>query len=126
MNVSSRELTGLSFEARSKACGVTTRPASIEALAPGQRTTFVLTLARSEGVNQGEYPLLVTASAAGARLGEFEFLTIDNSRGSTPEDRGMVRLGKVSLKPPASRAWYLLYGLVPLLVVAGWLWRKRR
>lgn len=125
LNVSPRPVAQLSFQAQSKACAAQVSPESMDSLAPGQWATYRFTLDRAPGP-EGEYPLDVAAAAAGVRLGQFEFLSIDTRREETPEDRGMVRLGTVNLTPKASNAYYLLFAVVPLLVVLGWLWRKRR
>ena len=126
LNVSARDVGGLSFRAESRACAARVSPETIAALAPGQMSTFAVALERTAGVDEGEYPLTLAATAGDARLGTFELLSVDTSRGTTPEDRGMIRLGKVSLTPQPSRAYYLVFAAVPLLAVLGWLWRRKR
>ncbi len=126
LNVSPHDLEQLELTAESAACRTTLSPATLPRLAPGQRTTVQLALERKPGVDEGEYPLRVGAAAQGAPLGQFELLSVDTTRVATPEDQGMVRLGKVSLKPEVPKVFYLLFAAVPVLAALGWLLRKRR
>ncbi|HEY3355396.1 MAG TPA: ankyrin repeat domain-containing protein [Polyangia bacterium] len=124
-NVSARPIQALALAADSPACAVTVRPAGVAALAPAQRATFALDLARRGGLPGGEHPLGVAVSAGGRALGTLA-LIVDTRAEETPEDRGMIRLGRGRLRPPPSWAQYVAYALVPLLLVGAWLWLRRR
>lgn len=115
-------ITQVSMRAQSDAA-TASEPPVLEALAPGQFATTTFTLQRSNAA-EGNWPLLVTVSVKGAKVGTFE-LELDNSRSETPADRGMVRLGQARLKNTASNWYYVAFLAVPLLIVAGW-WLTRR
>jgi hypothetical protein len=53
-------------------------------------------------------------------------LRINTERREIPEDSGMIRLAKGSLRPAPSRLHYLAYVAVPLLVFGAWLLVRRR
>jgi hypothetical protein len=125
-NVSERPLAGVALRATSRACTVTTAPARVPTLQPGQMVAVALRLVRRPAVGDGDHPLELTVTAGGAPLGTVG-LRVDANRQETPEDRGAIRLGRGALQPKASRWQYVIYAAVPLLVVVAWLvWRRRR
>ena len=124
-NVSSEPKRDLAVEARSPACAIDVTPPSVPRLLPGQNADFVLTFTRRPTVPEGEYPIYVSIQGDGRRLGDTD-LKVDTSMRVTPEDRGMIRLAKGQIRPASSRWFYLVYGSVPLLVVAAWLFFRRR
>ena len=62
---------------------------------------------------------------AGKPLVDFD-LRINTEMREIPEDSGMIRLAKGSLRPAPSRLHYLAYLVVPLLVFVAWLLVRRR
>jgi hypothetical protein len=103
----------------SQACSVDVTPAQLPSLQPGQLADFTLTFVRSPDVREGEHPLFFSTSVAGAHLVDFD-LRINTELREIPEDTGMIRLAKGTLRPAPSRLHYLAYVVVPLLVVAAW------
>lgn len=99
-------------------------PAEVARLNPGQRATFTFVLHRKGEVPEGLWPVAARVLLGGKEVGVFE-LESDNHRGETPQDRGMVRLNQVTLKPGASRWFSLAFLVVPLVVLAAW-WALRR
>jgi hypothetical protein len=124
-NVSSHALHDLSVAGRSPGCSVDVSPPAVAVLLPGQNADYVLTLIRNPDVAPAEYPIYLTLSAGGARLGETD-LKVDTRTIVTPEDEGMIRLGKAQVRPATSRWFYLVYAAVPLLVLGAWLFFRRR
>jgi hypothetical protein len=124
-NVSAEPMRDLAVDARSSACGIDVTPPSVPRLLPGQNADFVLTFTRRPTVPEGEYPIYLSIQGDGRRLGDTD-LKVDTSMRVTPEDRGMIRLAKGQIRPASSRWFYLVYGSVPLLVVAAWLFFRRR
>jgi hypothetical protein len=123
--VSSQPIHGLSVTARSEACGIEATPASVDVLLPGQNADLILTLIRDPAVAEGEHPLYLTIHGDGRQLGQTD-LKVDTSSSVTLEDQGMIRLGKGKVRPASSRWYYLAYAAAPLLVVAAWLFFRRR
>ena len=124
-NISAQPIQDIELAGRSPACEVEAEPAKIDRLVPGQAVDLRLSYVRSPVVPEGEYPLYVSVSAAGRRVGEID-LRVDTRMSETPADRGMIRLAKGRLRPGSSRWYYLVYASVPLLVVgAWWLFRRR-
>jgi hypothetical protein len=123
-NARPEQMDGVSLAVESPACDATAEPARIDTLYPAQWTTVRFKLARRAGLADGEHPFVLIA-----RVGERELarvpLTVDTNRGETPEDRGMIRIGKGRLRPEPSRLQYLAYAAVPLLVVGGWILFRR-
>ncbi len=124
-NVSSHPISNLKLTARSPACDIDVTPVSVSRLLSGQNADLVLTLIRNPTVREGEYPVYLAISAGGESLGNTD-LKVDTRRTVTPEDRGMIRLAKGQIRPATSRWFYLVYASVPLLVVAAWLFFRRR
>jgi hypothetical protein len=124
-NVSGQPIHNLSLTARSPACDIDVTPVSVPELLPGQNADMVLTLTRNLTVPEGEHPVFLSISGDGKHLGDTD-LKVDTSTSMTPEDRGMIRLAKGKVRPHSSRWFYLVYGTVPLLVVAGWLFFRKR
>ncbi len=124
-NVSSQPIHDLVLTARSPACGIDVTPVAVPKLLSGQNANLVLTLTRNPTIPEGEYPVYLSISAGGNGLGNTD-LKVDTRTSETPEDRGMIRLAKGQIRPVSSRWFYLVYGAVPLLVVAAWLLIRRR
>jgi hypothetical protein len=124
-NISSQAMHDLTLAGRSPGCGVSVTPASVDQLLPGQNAKYVLTLTRNPDAPPGEYPIYLTLSAQGSKLGETD-LKVDTRSSVTPQDRGMIRLAKGHLRPASSRWFYLVYASAPLLVVVVWLFFRRR
>jgi len=124
-NARAQQLDGVTFAAESPACDAVAAPAKIDTVYPAQETTVRFKLARRAGLADGEHPFLLIVRAGDRELGRVP-LTVDTNRGETPEDRGMIRIGKGRLRPEASRWQYLAYAAVPLLVAVGWAVLRRR
>jgi hypothetical protein len=125
-SVTEMPLDDFTISADSPACDeVDAFPDKIDRFAPGQVVQVVLTLFRSAGVAEGEYPLFFKLTSRGKEIGKFD-LALDTSKGLTLEDQGWQRLGKGNIRPAPSRWRYAVYAAVPLLVVAAWLIARRR
>ena len=124
-NISAQPITRLTFAARSPACDVEVEPAAVAQLSPGQNAKISLTLTRNPTAKEGEHPIFISVAAAGKQLGAVD-LRVDTRTGQTLEDKGMIRLAKGQMRPATSRWFYLVYGSVPLLVVAAWFLLRRR
>jgi len=124
-NVSTEPTLDLSVLAKSPGCAIDVTPASFPRLLPGQDAKFVLTFTRLPTARGGEYPIYVSIRGNGRRLGDTD-LKVDTTMGLRPEDTGAIRLAKGQIRPASSRWSYLIYGSAPLLVVAAWLFFRRR
>jgi hypothetical protein len=124
-NVSSQAMHDLALSGRSPGCTVDVTPPSIARLLPGQNADYVLTLTRNPMVPERDYPIYLTLSAGGSKIGETD-LKVDTRSTVTPEDQGRIRLAKGQIRPASSRWFYLIYALVPILVAAAWLFFRRR
>jgi hypothetical protein len=124
-NVSFQPIRDLVLTARGPAGDVEVTPVSVPQLLPGQNADMILTLTRNPTVLEGEYPIYLSIRGDGNRLGDTD-LKVDTRMSETPEDRGMIRLAKGQVRPASSRWFYLVYGAVPLLVVAAWLFFRGR
>ena len=124
-NISSQPIRDLVLTARGPACDIDVTPVSVPELLPGQNADMVLTLTRNPTVPEGEYPIFLSIFGEGKKLGDAD-LKVDTRSTVTPEDRGMIRLAKGQIRPASSRWFYLVYGAVPLLVIAAWLFFRRR
>jgi hypothetical protein len=124
-NVSDRVLRDLAIAPRSPGCSVQSTPESVAQLLPGQNADFILTLFRDVDAPEGEHPVFLSLSLGGTVLGEAD-LKVDTRTIVTPEDQGMIKLAKGSIRPAASRWHYLVYAAAPLLVVGLWLLFRRR
>jgi ankyrin repeat protein len=125
MNVAERPLRALSLSARSPAGSIEVAPAASLTLHPGQLVDFTLTFTRAPDVREGEHPVFLAATHGNLALGEFD-LRVDTTMGEIPQDRGMIRLAKGSLRPAPSRLHYLAYLAVPLLLGAATILLRRR
>jgi len=125
MNVSTRPMEAFVLSGHSPACSVDVTPVQLPVLQPGEVADFTLTFVRSTDAAEGEHPLFLSTSVAGTRLVDFD-LRINTEQREIPEDSGMIRLAKGSLRSAPSRLHYLAYVAVPLLVVAAWLVVRRR
>jgi hypothetical protein len=126
-SVTELPLDDFAIQGESPACTVEAFPERIVRFAPGQIVQVVLTLYRTPGVADGEYPLFFKLSSGTKEIGTFD-LAVDTTRGETLEDQGWHRIGKGNLRPAPSRLHYAAYAAVPLLVVAVWLiarWRRK-
>jgi hypothetical protein len=125
-NVSENKLTDLRLEINSEALRSShVSPTRIEALIPGDRTSFSARLRRKPGKAAQRYPLLLTLYGQGLPAPAGLDLMIDLS---PPPEKGWIDVGQVQLVGGSQRrtALYLL-AVVPLLLLAGWLlWRFSR
>jgi len=124
-NISSAPIRDLAFAMQSPACEADASPDHTDTLLPGQAADIIVSFTRNPTAPEGEHPLYVTVTSGGRDLGKFD-LRIDTRMRETPTDRGMIRLAKGQMRPAPSRWYYLVYGAAPLLVVALWLWLRRR
>ena len=124
-NISSQAIRDLAISGRSPGCSVDVAPPSVAQLLSGQNADYILTLIRNPDVSPGEYPIYLTLSADGSKIGETD-LRVDTSTSVTPQDQGMIRLTKAQIRPASSRWYYLIYATVPILVVGAWLFFRRR
>jgi hypothetical protein len=124
-NVSRQSMRDLRLTARSQGCTIEITPALVSQLLPGQNADYVLTMIRNTEAAPAEYPVYVTLSAGGSQIGATD-LKVDTRMSQTPQDQGMIRLAKGSIRPASSRWFYLVYASAPLLVVAAWLFLRRR
>jgi len=127
-NIFERQTGPLGFSAESPGCDVDVAPASLARLDPGELAPIVLRLARRPGSAEGEYPLALTLSLGGRPAARLE-MRVNTVRAETPQDRGMMRLGKATIRraSSSSRLQYLAFAAVPVLLAGLWLlWRRRR
>ena len=125
-SVTEQTFRDLVLTAESPACDqVYVYPVSISELGPGQITDVKVFLSRRAGIVGQEYPLKFDVRSAGKPVGKFD-LKVDASTEETPEDRGMIRLGKANLRPAPPRIHYAIYAVVPLVVIIAWLVSRRR
>jgi hypothetical protein len=125
-SVTEQTFRDLVLTADSPACDqVYVYPVSINELGPGQIADVKVFLSRRAGIVGREYPLKFDVRSAGKPVGKFD-LRVDATTEETPEDRGMIRLGKASLRPAPPRIHYAIYAVVPLVVVIAWLISRRR
>ena len=124
-NITSQPITHLVVSARSPACEIEPEPAAVPRLLPGQNAEIALSLTRIPSVSEGEHPVYLSLTANGKKLGEID-LRVDTRTTVTLEDRGMIRLAKGQMRHASSRWFYLVYASVPLLVVAAWLFFRKR
>jgi len=124
-NIHAQPMYDIEVTGHSPACDVEPEPARVERLLPGEAFDLLLTFIRSPSMTEGEYPVYVTFSANGKKLGDID-LRVDTRMTETPADRGMIRLAKGKIRPSSSRWYYLVYASVPLLVVGAWLFFRRR
>jgi hypothetical protein len=114
----------ITVAAESPACDIEAPP-PLPALAPAQLAPFTLRLARRPAVPDGEHPLVVSVLEGGAPIARVE-LRLDTARGETPQDQGMVRIGRATLRPPPSRLQYAAFVAPPLIAAGAWLLHRRR
>ncbi|MGD0838249.1 MAG: ankyrin repeat domain-containing protein [Polyangia bacterium] len=124
-NVSSAPIRNLSLTAHSPACTIDVTPPTADALLPGQNADLVLTMIRNPTLAEGEHPVYLSIRGDGKILGATD-LKVDTSSRVTPEDRGMIRLAKGTVRPATSRWYILAYATAPSLAVAVWLLFRRR
>jgi hypothetical protein len=124
-SVTERMFSDVLIKAESPACDVRVSPSVLPAFGPAQMTDVAVDLRRRDGVASGEHPVVFTVLSAGKLVGTFD-LKVDTSQGITPEDRGMIKLGRANLRPAPSRWHYAVYLAVPLAVVIIWYVLRRR
>jgi len=124
MNISTRPMDAFVLSGHSPACSVDVTPAQLPGLLPGQLVDFTLTFVRSPEAREGEHPIFLSVSVAGTHRVDFD-LRINTEMREIPEDSGMIRLAKGSLRPAPSRLHYLAYLAVPLLVFVAWFFFRR-
>jgi hypothetical protein len=126
MNISTRPIDDFKLSGRSqKCCSVDVTPPGLPSLQPGQVQEFTLTFVRKTGADEGEFPIWLKASAGSTPLVDFD-LRINTQMNEIPEDTGVIRLAKGSLRPAPSRLHYLAYLAAPLFVFVAWYVVKRR
>lgn len=123
-NISERAVGPITVAAESPACDVEVPP-PLPRLAPAQLAPFTLHLTRRPDAEGDEVPLLVSIASDGVPIARVE-LRLDATRAETPQDRGMVRIGKATLRRPASPLQYAVFAAPPLIVAAVWLLQRRR
>ncbi len=122
-NLSPRPIASLSATFSGKACTAT--PAVPEfSLAPGELVTLPVALVRTPDVPEGPHPLTAVFRAEGQEVGTFE-LTVDTSRGVTPEDQGLIKLASGSLRGAPSDWANVAFVAGPLLLLAIWFAARR-
>jgi hypothetical protein len=127
-NVSENKLTGLRLEVKSGACrAVRIEPPELAELAPGDRRSFGVELARVAGLPRQRHPFQLTLRAGGLPVPAGLDLMVDTA---PPPEKGWIDVGQVTLVSGADpkRSYYLL-AAAPLLAIVGWLlwrWRARR
>lgn len=126
-NIFEQPARQIGFAAESPGCEVEVTPASLPRLDPGELVPIVIGLTRRPGLAEKEYPLVLTLSLAGRPKARLE-LAVNTSRAETPEDRGMMRIGKATIRRAPSKLQYLVFAAVPVLLAGFWLfwWRRRR
>ncbi|MFH0902011.1 MAG: ankyrin repeat domain-containing protein [Pseudomonadota bacterium] len=129
-NVTTAPLRRVAIEPASPACSVAADPPVFDEIDPAQLVSLRLVLARRAGIEtkDGEHPLQLSVRLGTKKAGVLS-LAVDTTRGETPEDRGAIKLARGSLLPAPSRAQYLAYGVVPVVLVASfllWRWQQQR
>jgi ankyrin repeat protein len=124
-NISGQPIEDLVLTARSPACDIEAEPARVLRLLPGENAEIALSFTRTPSVPEGEHPIYISIAAAGRKLGDID-VRVDTRTGVTLEDRGMIRLAKGQIRHASSRWFYLVYASVPLLVIAAWLFFRKR
>ncbi len=124
-NITNEPIANLVVTARSPVCEIEPEPGEVARLLPGENAEIALSLVRSPSATEGEHPILLSISAAGKKLGNVD-LRVDTRTTVTLEDRGMIRLAKGQIRHASSKWFYFVYASVPLLVVAAWLFFRKR
>ncbi|MGC4115067.1 MAG: ankyrin repeat domain-containing protein [Myxococcales bacterium] len=112
---------------RSSACQARL-PVTGFSLQPGELAIPSVAMVRTPDTKEGPYPLMGTMKLGGAEIAKLE-LTVDTTRGVTPEDQGMIHLGSGSLRR-APEAWAnVAFVLGPIVLLGLWFgvraWKKR-
>ena len=126
-NIFERQTGPLGFSAESPGCDVDVAPASLARLDPGELAPIQLRLARRPSSAEGGYPLVLTLSLNGRPAARLE-MRVNTAQAETPEDRGMMRLGKATIRRTPSTSWlqYFVFAAVPLLLAGLWLRHRWR
>lgn len=117
------ELEQLSLRVETEAAS-SVDPPVLPRLRPGELTAVRFALERRPGFAEGVFPMAAQVTMRGTPVGVFA-MELDTSRNETPGDRGMARLGGAQLRSTPSRHYQLLLLAVPVVILAGW-WFVRR
>jgi len=126
-SVAAESVTAVRLETGHPDLDVTVTPPMIARLEPAQLTRFELAVTRRAGgaVESGSLPLRFI-DGEGRLLAGLE-LKIDARQFETPEDRGMVQVSGVTLRPTPAWWQYLAYAAAPAVLVVAWaVLRSRR
>lgn len=124
-NISEHVIPDLTLDVDSEACTGSSTPARIGRLHPAEQTAMTFDLHRRPGAGEDVYRLDFVVRTASASLGAVD-LKVDTTTATTPEDLGMTRLGRGSLRKKATPWSQLVYGVIPLLIAALWYLAHRR
>lgn len=98
-------------------------------LEPGELALPRVQMARSPGAKEGPHPLAGTVLLEGKKIAELE-MTVDTTRGVTPEDQGMIHLGSGSLRRAPGEWANVAFVLGPVVLLGLWwgirAWRSRK
>ncbi|MBI4820339.1 MAG: ankyrin repeat domain-containing protein [Deltaproteobacteria bacterium] len=122
-NVSERVIDELSLSVESLASTASSTPALIPKLYPAEQTAMRFHLRRKAEVPEGEYRLDFVVRSGAKEIGTVD-LRVDTTSRTTPEDRGMTKLGRGSLRKQRSKWGQLMYAVIPVLIGAIW-WVSR-
>lgn len=125
-NLSETAIKGLALRAESPGVEASIEPETMARLNPAQMMSFTLKARRKPNVPPGEGSISIRITHGGdvALLG-FN-LRLNTLRELTPEDRGLIPLGKVKARPKPGMAQVLAYLSAPLLLLLGWLVLRKR
>lgn len=126
-SVAAEPVTAVRLETGHPELDVTVTPPALARLEPAQLARFELAVARRAGaaVESGSLPVRFL-DGEGRLLAGLE-LKIDARQFETPEDRGMVQVSGVTLRPKPAWWQYLAYAAAPAVLVLAWaVLRSRR
>jgi hypothetical protein len=125
MSLCEDPIQDVQMAATSPAANIRVEPTEPQTLHPAQIMSYALHLERVTGAPPGEPVVVVEMTEGNEPLADFD-VELDARREETPEDRGMVRVAEIELRPPTA-VWQYLAFLAPLLLLAGvWALRHRR
>jgi ankyrin repeat protein len=124
-NISESPIEQVVVTALSPACAITITPPAVPIIQSGERVNLTMTMTRNSDLAEGEHRIDLTFSANHHHVGQID-LRVDTRMHETPGDKGMIRLAKGNLRPAPSRWQYLAYAAVPILVLVGWWFLRRR
>jgi ankyrin repeat protein len=125
-SVAAESIALVRLEAGHPALDVKVTPPSIARLDPAQLARFEITVSRRAGaeVEVGALPVRFV-DGAGRVLAALE-LKVDARTFETPEDRGLVQVTGVTVRPAPAWWQYLGYAAAPVVLVAAWVVIKAR